>query len=211
MIVMSIMVCLLKKSFKTFFRTIWMYLSVILSDLYAMRINSHFNRLFAGIWLLFCTLLLSLISGNLWDALVRPQPMAVIETWEDLYYKPEWKGLEIWSLKYFEFYEFINSENSSMSRDFKNRTIFEDPLEFAVERNLYPKDIEKWARGEQVMAFDSLASHWVKNYHKHSIENLGYKEGYDFHISELGTGMKPYFMLTVPRFNDTLLFQLNKV
>ena len=98
-----------------------------------------------------------------------------------------------------------------MTRDFKKRTIFEDPIELAVDRNFYPKGMKKKLKGQQVMVFDNLGSHWLKNYHKHTIENYGYKEGYDFHISELGTGMKPYFMLTLPHFNDTLLFQLNKL
>ena len=207
---MSIMICLKTKSFKSFFKYFWTFSSVILSDYYSMRINGHFYRSFAGLWLLVCTLLLSLFSGALWDLLVRPPPMEKIESWNDLHTKPEWKNVEIYSAKYLDLYEFVNNDNSEMAQDFKRRAYFEDPFDLMFKRKFEPRNWDKIAKGEQVISADNLFAHWVKNFHKAKFKYLGLEDDTEFHISSLGSGMRPYFILTTPRFNDTMLYQLNK-
>ena len=54
-----------------------------------------FDRLFAGIWLLSCTLMLSLFSGQLYHCMMRGQDINKINTKYDLYTKPYWKESRI--------------------------------------------------------------------------------------------------------------------
>ena len=84
MVIMSLVVAISRKSMKTFFAYIWSYASVILSDYYSLKIGSRIDKLFTGVWLMSCTVLLAAFSGLLRDQLLEPQPIYWIDLWENL-------------------------------------------------------------------------------------------------------------------------------
>ena len=126
------MICLKNKTFKNYFGIVWQYFSVILSDYFSMRTNGHYNRSFAGIWLLLCNVLLAAYSGHLWDLLVRPQQIDKIDSWDDLYTKPQWNKLKIRTLEYLDMADFAMNDKSEMAQNFKKRIILINPFEYYI-------------------------------------------------------------------------------
>jgi len=187
-----------------------MYLSVLISYFYPIEPNGHFERSFAGVWILVCNVLLGIFTANLWDLLVRPQSIDRIDSWNDLYTKPQWKKIPIRTPQFLDMADFVMNDNSEMAQDFKKRVILVNPFEIFFSDQLTTNAIEKVLKGEEVFVVDSLIGHYYKRSEKYRIFER-FNEGSDFHVSKSGAGMKPYFMATYPRFNQTLTKKLNEV
>jgi hypothetical protein len=67
----SIMICIKKRSFSAFFETFWGFSSAILSDLFAHRIRRTFSRTMAAIWLLASIVLIATFGAKLLDQTMR--------------------------------------------------------------------------------------------------------------------------------------------
>ena len=198
---MAFVICLKNKSINSFFITIWMCLSVILSDYYSMKINKGFDRFMSGIWLLVCSVLLAAFSGQIWNLLIRSQPIDSIDSLDDLYSKPQWSNATIFTLEYLDFAEFADKVDSPMAKNFKKRIKLLDAFDFIfVGKFKYSEDvINRFLNGKLVFAFDKLSLHYFKNFH---LKNRGLNEGFDLHISRFGDGMRPYFVYFTPRMTD---------
>ncbi len=203
------MICLKNRTLKNYIVIVWQYVSVILSDYFSMRTNGHYNRSFAGIWLLLCNVLLAAYSGHLWDLLVRPQQIDKIDSWDDLYTKPQWNTLKIRTLEYFDFAEFVLNDKSEMAQNFKKRTIILNPFEYLFDDNMHENTLNGIFSGKEVFVTDNLILHYYKSDDKYKMFMSQYNEGFDFHISETGAGLKPYFIVITKRVNQTLTKKLN--
>ena len=209
MIAIAFVICLKNRSFKSFFITIWMYLSVILSDYYSMKISKGFDRFMAGIWLLVCSVLLAAFSGQIWHLLVRAQPIDQIDSWDDLYSKPQWKEKNIITFKFLDMDDFINKDESPMALNFQKRVQYLDLYQFHLADNLKFRDNvnKRFLNGQLVGIFDYIFLNYLKVFQKNSFYP-GLKEGFDFHISRFGAGMKPYFIVFTPRMKDSFKDEL---
>src|SRR5690348_9841156 len=68
-LILSCVTAINTKKIKT---SLWIYISIILSDNYSIRMNSKsVNRILFGVWLLVCTVLLAAFSGILRDRLMK--------------------------------------------------------------------------------------------------------------------------------------------
>ena len=99
LLIVSTVISIHYKSIEVFFKMLWIYSSVILSDYYAIKFSKTFDRIISGVWLIACTVLLAAISGQLWNQLIRRQPLEMIESWNDLYCKEEFRDLKITAFK----------------------------------------------------------------------------------------------------------------
>jgi hypothetical protein len=205
------MISLRNRTVKNFFEIVWQYVSVILSDYFSMRTNGHYNRSFAGIWLLVCNLLLAAYAGNLWERLVRPQQIDKIDSWDDLYTKPQWNKLKIRTLEYLDMADFAMTDKSEMAQNFKKRIILIDPFKFIFDDSMVETAINGIFSGKEVFVVDSLAAHYYKSSNKFKYIVNQFNEGFDYHISETGAGSKPYFIIITKRLNKTLTKKLNDV
>jgi hypothetical protein len=203
------MICLKNKTIKNYFQIVWQYVSLILSDYFLLRNNRHYNRSFAAIWLLICNVLLASYSGHLWDVLVRPQAIDKIDSWDDLYTKPQWNKLKIRTPEFLDMADFAMYDKSEMAQNFKKRIILINPFDFLFDENLGKTAFEAMMSGEEVNAADELLLHYYKSFHKHSPAKKGFDEGFDYHISESGSGLKPYFIVFNERIDGTLTKKLN--
>src|SRR5690348_14580276 len=122
LLIISSITGLYENSLKIFFKTVWGYLSVILSDYLYMRKYISYERSIAGGWLLSCTILLAAFSGKLLNNVLKPKEYKMINNWEDLY---ERKELRIQAPPYSQFASYVNNfRNESMAQSFYERTDF---------------------------------------------------------------------------------------
>ena len=63
--------------------------------------------------------------------------------------------------------------------------------------------------GKEVFVIDNLVLHYYKSNDKYKSIINQYNEGFDYHISESGAGLKPYFIVITKRLNETLTKKLN--
>ena len=147
----SLVIGLKNKSIKTFFETVWQYFSVILSEYFSIKPIGHFERSLAAIWLLSCNVLIALYSGHLWDLLVRPQPIDKIDSWDDLYTKPQWNKLKIRTPEYLDMADFAMTDKSEMAQNFKKRIILVNPFEFVFDDNMVETALNGLFSGKEVL------------------------------------------------------------
>ena len=186
-IVISFVTSLYKQSLKSFFTTFWSYLSVILSDYHSIKIRSTFEKIFAGLWLIVCTLLLAAFSGQLRDFVLKPKPIYWIDSVEDLY---QWKHLTIQTsviseLKYFS----ENFPNNSMAQDFSKRF----QLDQVNEGDLMSFDLdwEGLLDGRVAVVYP----YFILQVIKRSLVSNGFLEDIDFHISS-GDESQPFYSMS---------------
>ncbi len=152
-----------------------------------------------------------MLSGNLWNLLIREQPIDRLNSINDLYRKPNWKNSRIYVPVYFDFNEFLKLADSEMSKNFKNRSKLFNP----VEVFLVPNSSDKFEdllttvfENNSVLTLDNLNLHYFKvNFKNPFLASL--KEDIDYHISESGLSIKPYFLTINPRSDKELVRNLN--
>ena len=181
--VISFVISVYKHSLKSFFTTFWSYLSVILSNYQSIRTDIAFERLFSGLWLMTCLILLRAFSGKLRDRVIERNPILWIDSWEDLY---ELKQMKIFTSKGTDLANFIYMFNNSkyqdtkgvMARDFGERVSYS--IANGNDRNL-PNIIDfdevRSGRLAIVYNFDYL------QIFKQNLTDYGLQEDFDFHIS----------------------------
>ncbi len=202
-----------KRSIISFLENIYDFVTLILSDGFSRRYTSNSIRVFAGFWLLICTLFISLVSGQLWDLLIRGQPIDKINSYQDLYTKPNWKESRIHAPTYYDYHDFILTDKSDMALDFKRRSEFFDVVSMAFSPNPVDKlenMVKTFLESNGVLSIDNLPLHYYKAYFKTDFwTNL--TQGIDYHISESSLGIRPYFLLIYGRSNKKLVQNLNLV
>jgi len=95
-----------------------------------------------------------------------------------------------------------------MAQDFGRRIEFLILVEFLFVDKMKFKDQNRFLKGELVLALDYLFLHYFKNKYKDSFDET-INEGFDFHISRSGGGMKPYFVILSQRMTDSLIQHFN--
>ncbi len=207
-IVMSLMISLKKKSIKAFFVNVWQYLSVIISEYFSIKPIDRFECSLGAIWLLSCIVLIALYSGHLWDLLVRPQAIDKIDSWDDLYTKPQWNKLNIRTPYFLDMADFALNDESEMAQNFKKRMIFINPFKALFDQNIIRTALEEVFSGNEVLAVDTLIVHYYKFSDKFNLFKQ-FNEGFDYHISENGAGLKPYFITICKSLNESLTNHFN--
>ena len=208
LIAVCLVLCLNQKSFKQFFKILWKYSSVLLSECNSFTISKGFiEKLIATLWLMSCFILMSAFAGQLWQLLVRSQPIYQIESWNDLYSKPEWKDLKIQTYKELDMYNFAKdpqNANNPMAQDFNKRFVnLLNPLDYLFGGKNFDKDIDYKGlmEGRLVQVHNRDFLQVIKK----NIIEMGYREDIDFHISQYGSGTQPVFLASNPKImNETL-------
>lgn len=194
LILFSSLYALKNNSLKIFFKTVWTYTSIILSDNYSIKLSKNFDRYMAGLWLISCTILLAAFSGQLWNRLMRAQTIDMIRSWNDLYFLPQWKHLKIQTFKDLDFYLFTEQIDSEMANNFAERldnSTLVDPYDFLLGEKSYDSlDMEGVLKGTTVQCYEDV----FLQIFKQNYIRKGFREDIDFHISEEGGGYSPYFV-----------------
>ena len=203
--IMSSIVGLYHRSFKTFLSTFWSYFSVILSDYYSIGISSGVEKLLTGVWLMSCTVLLAAFSGLLRDQSMKPKAILWIDSWHDLY---EWKNIKIQIPSVNFMLQFIdNFPDHPYSINFKNRSEIFENVDF--ESGAKDFDYERVSKGELAIV---TGYEYLQILKKNLIKDYKFIENVDFHISTVGDAMQPYFIqLLKARISETLARILDMV
>jgi len=164
----------------------------------------------AGLWLLSSIVLLTAFSAKLLDLLVRKEPIDKIDSWNDLYTKPNWKHHKIYSAQYLEMFDFISSESSPMALDFKRRFVIFDAFDLIYKDTFLDHLLTIVMKGEGVFVLDAIVLHYFK-VNLNFEERFDYSEGFDFHISKSGAGVKPYFIGFTSTADQLLISNYNKM
>jgi len=120
MLIIPLSFCMIEKSFSGYFRNMWNYSYLILSENMPKMPKCSMKRFVLTFWLLACTVLLSGYSGVLRDLFIRANPDDVIDSWKDLYDR---KDIKIFAIEGPEIYRFVEIEKDTneMARDFASR------------------------------------------------------------------------------------------
>ena len=202
-IIMSSVVAIHRKSLKAFFSTLWSYASVILSDYYALKVESTIDRLLTGAWLMACTVLLAGFSGLFRDQLMKAKPILWIDSWEDLF---EWKDVEIQTFDTEGLAVFVNkSSDTEMAKNFKSRI---KDGEFLVREEYVGNkscedvlDFEGVKNGRTAIAGQL---HYLDVYKQNLVNDYNLTEDIDFHISQNGISESYMFLTSRNRMNQIL-------
>jgi len=185
--------------------------SVLLSDIISHRILNSLVRILIGLWLLTSIVLLATFSGRLYELLTRPPPIDKIDSWNDLYTKPNWKQSKIYGLKQYELNCFIDSDPSDMALDFKRRFVGIDRLNLCFGDQL-SEIIEDIFKQNAVGCFDGLGAYYSIAKAKKVKDWVNkYSLGHDYHVSEKGFGTKPYFFIIKQHASNAFKMKLNLV
>ena len=210
MIIMSLVVAISRKSMQTFFEYFWSYLSVILSDYYSLKIKSRIDKLFTGVWLMSCTVLLAAFSGLLRDRLLEPQPIYWIDSWKDLAQREHLKihtfdtsGISIYTSTF-------PTETLTQNLAKRIKRIKIDEFEVGNKSFDYDLDYRGIVNGE--VAF-SENDDYLNILKQNLITRYGLIEDIDFHISRTDEiSSQPIFWVTNKlRFNNIMANKLNLV
>ena len=205
---MSLLVAISHRSIKTFFSYLWSYLSVILSDYYALKIESRIDRLLTGVWLMSCTVLLAAFSGVLRELMIRAKPIYWIDTWEDL---SKWKHLRIDTFKATGLANYLDNFKHEPLAIELNKTInYLDYDLFKDGRKSYDKDLDYqgFKNGHAAFVDDY---NYVEFFKRNLISGYGLVEDIDIHISESDdlASLPVFAVVNKERFNQIWLFKLN--
>jgi hypothetical protein len=195
LIIFSLIMSLTQRSFKNVLSNFWLFSTVLLSDIFPKRMltKNLIERIIICSWLLFCTVILSAFSGVLYGFLIKNIPNDVINLWEDLYSRKEFKITASYS-------DLQNSESDEMVQDFKSRTdekIFTSQ-EFDTE---FLSICEKIKRSNRVF-FGSkiLLESMLAEYGENSM-----------HVSKYGGEISPYVLAINKLIDSQLESQLNNM
>ena len=194
MALMALVIGLYRQSFKAFLTTFWSYSAVILSDCYTIPLNTVYERLLSGVWLLVCTVLLSAFSGQLREGLMRPKPIYWIDSIEELHELEEWKDKKIQTFSVTEYANFIeNNGNTTMAQDFSKRTDYLQVDDKVIKNGLKLMkeflDIKGVIKGQVAVVYPFHYLQVIKLY----LTDVGLEEDIDFHISSVST--QPFYTL----------------
>ena len=160
---------------------LWEYLSVILSDYITGKISSTFDRCLAGIWLLVCTLLLSLFSGFLYDSIIKGPNINKLKFEQGLYTDGLWKNSKI-NLFDYNVYEFIANDVLKNELVYYRLEIW-DPFELYFNKRLQQKMFRTVFDENSVILADSVfVSFLWEDLHRKYFNN--YIEGIDYYMTE---------------------------
>ena len=202
-IVISFVTSLHKRTSKSFLTTFWSYLSVILSDYFSLKADTKISRLFTGLWLITCTILLAAFSGQLREFVLKPKPIYWIDSWDDLH---EWKDMSIEMLPESEIQSFIATfPNDPKSQDFikRNETKTFDKIDILT----WKFDTKKLMDGRLALFYPHYMLQMIKN----NLISHGFVEDIDFHLSKANESF-PHYLLTYKLiFDDELAFKFDLV
>jgi len=189
MLIIPLSFCVIEKSFSGYFKNLWNYSYLILSEAIPKMPKCSMKRFVLIFWLLACTVLLSGYSGVLRSLFLRPNPDDVINSMEDLYDR---KDMKILALEGFDIHQFVETQKdkNEMARDFASR------LELITfEEYHYP--LQK--------AYEKLFSGYVLSYPKYLMEDCYFfllrptevksELCKKVHISEYGSNPSPYYVI----------------
>jgi hypothetical protein len=131
MLLIPLSFSVIEKSFTGYFKNLWNYSYLILSEPIPKMPKSSMKRFVLTFWLLACTVLLSAYAGTLRNLFMRGNPDDVIDSWKDLYDR---KHIKIFAAEGSAIYNFVqtNKETDEMARDFASRL-----EKFQMENLLY--------------------------------------------------------------------------
>ncbi|CAG2115864.1 unnamed protein product [Medioppia subpectinata] len=175
--------------------TMWSYLSVLLSDYFNVKqIKKSFDRLFAGLWLIICLMLLSLYSAKQYDIMIAGQTYDMIETYDDLHAKPQWTHLNIhaYSVEYLNQIMYDITDRNKIALKLLKRFVVKEPFGLLTNisqlRQLY-KDV--LAGNAVIIAPKFLGYYLLRNIE--SIFGNSYRQDIDYHISTADISKTFYF------------------
>jgi len=188
MLLIPLSFCVIEKTFSGYFRNLWNYSYLILSEAIPKMPKSSMKRFVLTFWLLACTVLLSAYSGVIRDQFIRANPDVVIDSWEDLY---DQKDMKIVTIEGSDIHHFVldNQNNNEMARDFASRLeiIKYESLDFYEHTSLF---CEKLYNGYAVSYLKNLLVSCRNFGEKDNITNSLWEK---VHFSSSVTS--PYFLL----------------
>jgi hypothetical protein len=201
---------LIRKSFNSFFSTIWHFFSVLLSDRMINIPQSIHQRILIGVWLLMAgNVLLSAFSGCLRGFMIRKVPIKRIDSWMDLY--ENFKDVRIQCTRFLPLFDFAENDESDMARDFYKRLDIIETVDI-LKTEKQEEMVENVFKGKHVFVHEYFVLHYYKNTMNRmkEIQNK-YNEGLDYHVSKEGAGIAPYFISVLNNGNAFIIHTLNKV
>ena len=206
-IVISLTVSTSKRRIRSFFDSLWTCISVLLSHSISLPSNTSIVRLLFGVWLMSCTLLLVAFAGILTDHMIRRQTIKWIDSLRYLY---DWNDVRIKTSEFDYLDNLINDfPNNFMVKNFKKRV---ELLDYSIHS--FPNvsiylDYHGVVRGRIAIVADLEFLNIEKLF---LIEELGYEEDKDFHVSKLEEISTPGFIGS-NRFNlnNSMSYILDKV
>ncbi|CAG2106490.1 unnamed protein product [Medioppia subpectinata] len=190
-------------------QTIWTFSAVILSDTFHLKIvETCIDRMFAGIWLLVCTLLLSLYSGDLYDTLMRGQSYHKLENKYQLYTDPNYKDSQIW-LYNSDVIEYIVSNDNEMTASLIERIKAYGWLETATDPLIQLNIVLTVLEEKHVLAVPKFGAYYMLNtvlkYFPRLPMHELYKHYYDGYMSG---GMAGVGLYVSDSSNNTMLYKM---
>jgi len=197
--------CVIEKSFSGYFKNMWNYSYLILSETIPKMPKCSMKRFVLTFWLLGCTVLLSGYSGVLRSLFLRPNPDDVIDSWKDLYDRKDMKILAMEGMALYHFAE-TQKDKNEMAREFASRL---EPLKFGMYKEL------------SLVAFKKLFSGYAVSYPKYLIEDCHhfsirfFKDKSDLckkvHISKYNSNPSPYSILISKKMTNNGTKALNNM
>ena len=193
----------------------WEYLSVLLSDYFAVKTVE--SRLLAGIWLLVNTLLLFLYSGQLYDFIIRGQIVDSIERKTDIVSKRNWAHSNIYIIDdAISDYIIFNALtlNDPVAKQIVERCVIADIFGIYFSPKVRRDFFEKVFKENAIISANKLnANLLVRRVQMESpIIKNNYIEELDFRISQPDTPSKNYYLFwNRDNFKQNNLEQFNDV
>jgi hypothetical protein len=190
---------LTQRSFKKISSNFWYFSSILLSEIFPKRMitKNLAQRIIICFWLVFCTIILSAISGVSYGFFVKNIPNDFIDSWDELYSRKEFRiTISDYSLSS----EF--SEKDNILHDFKGR--IDDKVRSNYNISDFATLLENITKTNRVFIGqkDSLRS-LVNEFGQYFKDSL--------HISEYGGGISPYSLVINPFFERKLEIDINKM
>jgi hypothetical protein len=210
LLMIGFQISVFNRSLDSFFSTIWHLFSVLLSD-HMIRISKLIHeRILIGVWLLMAgNVLLSAFSGCLWGFMIRKTPIQRIDSWNDLY--RNFGDMKILAPSFMALADFAQNDESDMAQNFKQRLEEFDPSDL-LDPIIQEEIVEKILIGKHV----AVLEYYMLHYYKSTMNRMKqirseFREGLDFHISQEGYGMSPYFISVMNNENALIINTLNRV
>jgi hypothetical protein len=184
MILNPLTLALIDKSFSGFFKNLWDYSYLILSEQIPKMPKSSLKRSFVSLWLLTCTILLAGFQGVLREFFIKAVPNNDIDSWEELYRRKELR-ISSPQVSFIRSYAELNAGNDKMAKSFLERIDIVDMFNFS---NFIP-EIEATIRGERVVSTE------LHNIEEMLLRDISRDKLQLLHVSKNGAGISPYFIV----------------
>ncbi|CAG2107092.1 unnamed protein product [Medioppia subpectinata] len=164
--------------------------------------------MFAGIWLLVCTLLLSLYSGDLYDTLMRGQSYDRLENIYQLYTDPNYKYSKIWIFNY-DITEYMTINDNEMANSFIERMTYYGPLETASDELIQMEIILTVLEEKHVLAVPKFGAYYMVNTVLKSFPDIPMHELYQhYYDGYMSGGMAGLGLYVSDSSNNTMLYNM---